>query len=191
MGLKKLDVLIRGNSTITQDDAVEWTKNWLNKRQEAKSNKNGDKYIEEFFAELFDSRDSTTWKVFSDYATDLRVIKNTYKCEDGREFEGVIETFNKTKLIKEVIDIVGKSDNSSSESDNSVEVRKIEITENPYVLDEDVKFVVANCDDDAAEVRVMGDTITVFDSDGFSDSETLLEVNTDRPLKLELLIIKE
>ena len=71
-----------------------------------------------------------------------------------------------------------------------LKVKRINITENPYIETETCRFIVANCDDDAAEVRVMGNKITIFDSDGFSDSEVLLEVNENNPLELEILLIK-
>ena len=50
--LKRLDVMIRQNSSVTQDYAIEWTKNWLNHRQEDKSNKDVN-YIYYNFAVIY------------------------------------------------------------------------------------------------------------------------------------------
>ena len=90
--LYRLDVIVRGNSEITQDEAVKWTKNWVNDRQEATNNKdeNGN-YIKEFYADLYDSRINKSWKVFSDVATKSRSIENEYECEDGKIIKGVID----------------------------------------------------------------------------------------------------
>ena len=91
--LKRLDLLVRGNSTISQDGAVEFAKNWSNRRQESDTNKdeNGD-YILEFYVDLYDSRTNKGWKVFSDVATQNRAIENTYTKENGEVIEGVIFT---------------------------------------------------------------------------------------------------
>jgi hypothetical protein len=91
--LYRLDVLVRGNSTISQDDAVKWTKNWVNDRQEADNNKDEDgNYIKEYYADLYDSRTNKGWKVFSDVATKNRSIKNEYICENDEVIKGVIYT---------------------------------------------------------------------------------------------------
>ena len=91
--LYRLDVIVRGNSSATQDYAVEWTKGWVNDRQEADKNKdeNGE-YISDFYADLFDSRTNKAWKVFSDEAANSRSIDNAYVKEDGSIIEGVIYT---------------------------------------------------------------------------------------------------
>ena len=91
--LKRLDLLVRGNSTISQDGALEFAKNWSNRRQESDTNKdeNGD-YILEFYVDLYDSRTNKGWKVFSDVATQNRAIENTYTKENGEVIEGVIFT---------------------------------------------------------------------------------------------------
>ena len=91
--LYRLDVLVRGNSTVSQDYAVKWAKNWVNSRQEADDNidSNGE-YIKEFYADLFDSRTNKAWKVFSDVATKNRSIENEYICDDGEVIKGVIYT---------------------------------------------------------------------------------------------------
>jgi len=91
--LYRLDVIVRGNSTITQDGAVKWTKDWVNRRQESDKNKddNGN-YVRQFYADLFDSRISKAWKIFSDVAADTRKIENTYITQDNEEIKGVIFT---------------------------------------------------------------------------------------------------
>lgn len=99
--LYRLDVLVRGNSTISQDGAVDFTKNWVNDRQEADSNKdeNGN-YIKEFYADLYDSRTNKAWKVFSDVATESKKINNSYTKEDGTVIDGVIYTLPFMELIE-------------------------------------------------------------------------------------------
>ncbi len=68
MGLYKKEVLIRPNSTITQEGAIDWTKNWLdNTFQEVDENKNDDgSYKDYFFADIFDSRTSEILRVYTD-----------------------------------------------------------------------------------------------------------------------------
>lgn len=91
--LYRLDVLIRGNSKVSQDYAVKWTKDWVNSRQEADDNIDEDgNYIKEYYADLYDSRTNKGWKVFSDAATENRAIENKYFCEDGEVIKGVIYT---------------------------------------------------------------------------------------------------
>jgi len=90
--LYRLDVIVRGNSTITQDEAIKWTKDWVNKRQEKLDNKNPDgSYKREYYADLFDSRTKKSFKIFSDVATKNREISNSYLCKDNTEIKGVIE----------------------------------------------------------------------------------------------------
>jgi len=91
--LYRLDVLIRGNSDISQDDAIEWTHNWVNRRQESDDNKDDDgNYLKEYYSDLYDSRTNRGWKVFSDVATKNRTINNSYECDDGSVIKGVIYT---------------------------------------------------------------------------------------------------
>ena len=99
--LYRLDVLVRGNSSISQDDAVKWVKNWVNDRQESDKNKDEDgNYIHEFYSDLYDSRTNKGWKVFSDVATQNRSIANSYECEDGTSVEGVIYTLPFGELVE-------------------------------------------------------------------------------------------
>ena len=68
MGLYKKEVLIRPKSTITQADAIVWTKDWLDTNfQEVDSNKNPDgTYKDFFFADIFDARTSEILRVYTD-----------------------------------------------------------------------------------------------------------------------------
>jgi len=99
--LYRLDVIVKGNSTITQDGAVEFTKNWVNNRQEASNNidENGN-YIKEFYADLYDSRTNKAWKVFSDVAAKNKRISNNYVKNDGTIIRGVIYTLPFWELIE-------------------------------------------------------------------------------------------
>jgi len=127
--LYRLDVIVRGNSEIAQDKAIKWTKNWVNDRQEATSNKDEDgNYIKEFYADLFDSRTNKSWKVFSDVATKNRSIENEYKCEDGKIIKGII-------YLSEVIDEIEKL---------KIEIAflKAQIYDKPSSNNENVKIIV-------------------------------------------------
>ena len=91
MALKRLDVLVRKNSTVSQDYAVIFTKNFVNHRQSlVKSNI-------EYYADLFDSRTKKSWKIYSDKACDVYDIDNYYTTESGEDIRGVI-TLNSTDL---------------------------------------------------------------------------------------------
>ncbi len=70
---------------MSQDYAVEWTKNWVNDRQAKDDSK-------EYYADLYDSRTNRGWKVFSDVATENRAIANEYVKKDGSIIKGVIFT---------------------------------------------------------------------------------------------------
>lgn len=185
--LKKLDVIIRGNSTITIDGAVKWVKNWSDERQEESSNKDKDgRYIKEFFVELFDSRDSSTYKIFCTYSTEIRRISNTYTCENGDKIKGVITVFVKEQLITEILNKL----NNSNSTNSNINIEYKDITTNPYTLESDVKFAIANTDNDAAEIRIMGNEVTIFDAGGFVDNNTLYDVSENKPLHLEILTLK-
>lgn len=93
MALYRLDVIIRGNSTISKDEAIKWTKNWVNERQINETNKDKEgNFINFFYADLFDSRTADSWKIFSDEATKAREILNSYFTSDNEEITGVIYT---------------------------------------------------------------------------------------------------
>ena len=72
MGLYKKEILIRPVSTITVDGAKSWTKNWLNDTFQNKSDNkdSNDKYIDFYFADIFDARSSNIYRVFSDACAD-------------------------------------------------------------------------------------------------------------------------
>jgi len=72
MGLYKKEVLIRTISTITVEGAKNWAKNWINDHfQDADKNKDDNgKYIDYFFADIFDARDKNLYRVFSDACED-------------------------------------------------------------------------------------------------------------------------
>ena len=106
--LYRLDVIIRGNSSITEEDAIKWTKNWVNNRQEDDKNKDEKgNYLKEFYADLFDSRSKKSFKVFSDVATKSRKIKNSYKCKDNTEINGVIDVNG--EVLKAIKNSQGKT----------------------------------------------------------------------------------
>ena len=77
--LYRLDVMVRKKSDTSEPDAVKWTKNWVNDRQNDEKNKNPDgSYKREYYADLFDSRTGKIWKVFSDVAGENRDIDDKY-----------------------------------------------------------------------------------------------------------------
>jgi len=105
--LYRLDVIIRGNSTITEEDAIKWTKNWVNSRQEDSKNKDEKgNYLKEFYADLFDSRSKKSFKVFSDVATKNRAISNSYN-KNNTEISGVIDVNG--EVLKAIKNSQGKT----------------------------------------------------------------------------------
>ena len=108
--LYRLDVIVRGNSTITQDGAVKWVKDWVNRRQEDTKNKDEEgNYLREYYADLFDSRYNKSWKVFSDVATKSREIENYYITSDNEEIKGVI--FTSPFIVGKTEEIIITSEN--------------------------------------------------------------------------------
>jgi len=76
--LYKKEVLIRENSTITVQGAIDWTKNWLNntfQNSEENKDENGN-YIDYFFADMFDSRDRKLYRIFSSAAKSYYHMSN-------------------------------------------------------------------------------------------------------------------
>ena len=177
--LKKLDVMIRQNSTVTQDYAIKWTKDWLNYRQEDDENKdeNG-KYIYDYFADLYDSRDNSTWKVFSDEAGDNRNVQNSWITKDGEEIKGVIYVLSSTIIQNIVKPIIPK-----------YEIIDIELKENPYTYDGEYDFIIAETDNEIAELRVDKNVIYVYDAGAFAEEKQLLDVENN-PTNLRLIIFK-
>jgi len=71
MALYRKDVLVRPNSTISEADAINWTRNWLNNFQNADENKDEDgKYKNYFFADIFFAKNKKIIRVFSDACKD-------------------------------------------------------------------------------------------------------------------------
>ena len=168
---------MRGNSTITQDDAIRWTKNWVNSRQEASTNKNSDgSYKKEFYADLFDSRTAKGFKVFSDVATKNRAIKNEYICKNKEQIKGVIFT---TPFL------VGKSFEALITGADG------ELVVNEYV--KDAKIFLQVEDSLRAEVRVEEQRedsfkIVAYDSTTFVDEKIRLDCSLN-PLKVNVAIL--
>lgn len=64
--LWKKEVVIRPSSTISVQGGKDWTKNWLDSFQNDPSNLNPDgTYIDYFFGDMFDSRTSNLYRIFS------------------------------------------------------------------------------------------------------------------------------
>jgi hypothetical protein len=67
MALKKKEVLLRPTSPLTIEEAIAWTRNWVNSLQEADENKDEyGHYIDYFFADLFDGKTGDLYRIFSD-----------------------------------------------------------------------------------------------------------------------------
>jgi hypothetical protein len=180
--LKRLDVLIRGNSNISEDDAIAWCKKWANERQNSDDNLDKDgNQKEAFYIDLFDSRNSNSFKVFSDVATNEREIKNTYTTSTGEEIEGVITVFVKKNLINEIVTMVKNT------SSRIVNIENIQ--ENPYIYDGEYKFIVAETDNEIAELRVDGNKIYIYDASAFAEEKQLLDLQK-HPTSLRLMILK-
>ena len=127
--LYRLDVLIRGNSDISQDDAIKWTHNWVNRRQESDDNKDDDgNYLKEYYSDLYDSRTNRGWKVFSDVATKNRAINNSYERDDGSVIKGVIYTLPFGDMVDDLsvrvsfleAQLADDSDSSSNSGDAKI-----------------------------------------------------------------------
>ena len=89
--LKKFEVMVRQNSDKTMDYLIVKYKRIMNDFQERPANKNEDgSYKLVWYAEIFDSRDNKTYKIFCDYATKLYDISNTYITQGNRIIKGVI-----------------------------------------------------------------------------------------------------
>jgi hypothetical protein len=180
--LKKLDVLIKGNSTITIDDAMDWVKNWVDERQDASDNLDEDgNQIEAFYADLFDSRDSSQFKVFSYKATDEREISNSFIKEDGKKVLGVITVFIKEDLKEEIISSLGNISETSSYN--------ITMTSNPEIIEDDFDYLVAETEEELAELRILDNKIYAYDAGAFAEEKQLLNIE-ETNVELKILIIK-
>jgi len=176
--LKKLDVMIRGNSTISQDAAIKWTKNWLNNRQNDDSNKDSNgNYLYDYFADLFDSRDNSLWKIFSDETTKSNDIGNYWVTKNGEKIEGVIYTFSKSIVNEMVTPKI------------NYEILDFQLQENPYIYDGDYKFLLAETDNELAEVRVEKNTIYIYNAGAFAETKQLLDIKK-YPTNIRLIVFK-
>jgi len=71
MGLYKKEVLIRPTSTVTVSGAYDWTRNWLQDFQDKSENKDSNgNYIDYYFADIFDSRTSNIYRIYSNPCED-------------------------------------------------------------------------------------------------------------------------
>ena len=67
--LWKKEVVIRPTSSISVQEAQDWTKNWLATFQDDADNKDGNgDYIDYFFGDLFDARTGNLYRIFSEAA---------------------------------------------------------------------------------------------------------------------------
>lgn len=176
--LKLLNVMVRQNSTVTQDFAIEWTKDWLNNRQNDSSNKDSQgNYIYNYFADLFDSRDNSSWKIFSDVAQEENDIANSWTTKDGKVIKGVIYTFSDL-IVKKMIGPIPQ-----------YTIQTFQVAENPYIYSGDYKFILAETDNEMAEIRIEDNKIYLYDAGAFAEKKQLLDLNK-YPTKLKLIIFK-
>jgi len=172
--LYRLDVIVRGNSTITQDDAVRWTKNWVNKRQEADDNKNDDgSYKKEFYADLFDSRSKKSFKIFSDVAVKNRAIENSYICKNGEKIDGVID-LSVFKTQEVIIDSENGTKHITFPNHNA----KI------FLQVEDSLKAIARVENQTDN----GFDIVLYDGEYFEEDKVKLNCKNN-PIKVNLLIL--
>jgi len=175
--LYRLDVIVRGNSTITQDDAIKWTKNWVNDRQKEKQNKNfNGSYRREYYADLFDSRTNKSWKVFSDVATKNRVIENEYICENNEVIKGVI--FTSPFLVGIAKEVLIDSENGTKHIFYKNKNAKI------FLQVEDSLKAVARVENQTDE----GFDIVLYDGEYFEEDKVRLNCK-DNPIKVNVTII--
>ena len=177
--LYRLDVIVRGNSDVTQDYAVKWTKDWVNKRQEADDNKDANgSYKKEYYADLYDSMTNKSWKVFSDAAAKSREVKNEYVCEDKTVITGVI--FTSPFLVGESGEVTVDSE------DGILHIQK------PFIKN---AKIFANVEDSLkAEVRIEKQTddgfdIVLYDSTAFVEDRIRLNCK-ENPVRVNYLIIR-
>jgi hypothetical protein len=177
--LKRLDLMVRANSTKTHDEVIDIAKNWANKRQEQYSNKNGYRtYIYLYYVDVYDSRDSNMWKVFSDEAAKRNDVKNTWTKENGEVVKGVI-----TVLNENIIRNIAKSNIPL------YDIYKIDMETNPYEYKDEYKFIIAETDNEIAELRVDENKIYAYNADAFAENKQLLDISKN-PTKLKLIVFK-
>ena len=117
-GLYKKEVLIRPTSTITVQGAKDFATNWMNDTfQNVDSNKDADgKFIDYFFADVFDARDGNIYRVFTGACTDkyemttlefeILDVSKFAKNEDLTSVADSVITTN--EVVNDVIDAQGE-----------------------------------------------------------------------------------
>ena len=177
--LYRLDVIVSRNSTISTDGAISWSKKWVNNRQNADDNKdkNG-KYLKDYYADLFDSRDNSSWKIFSDVAAENYTINNSWTTDDNKSIKGVI-TVSNPETIREIVEPIIPT----------YEIKNILLKENPYVYNGKYKFLIAETDNELAEVRIENNKIHIYDASAFAEKKQYLDIEKN-PTNLKLIIFK-
>ena len=168
--LYRLDVIVRGNSTISQDDAVKWTKSWVNKRQKKESQK-------EFYADLYDSRTNKSWKIFSDVATKNRVIENEYICENKEVVKGVI--FTTPFLVGVAKEVLIDSEDGTKHIFHRNKNAKI------FLQVEDSLKAIARVENQDEN----GFDVVLYDGEYFEEDKVRLDCK-DNPIKVNVVIIE-
>ena len=174
--LYRLDVIIRGNSSITEEDAIKWTKDWVNNRQEKSDNKNSDgSYKREYYADLFDSRSKKLFKIFSDVATKNRNIANTYN------------------NIKGVISVLSSNENNILFNKGEVIIDSVDGTKRIEIINNNAQIFLQVEDSLKAIARVEnqdenGFDIVLYDGEYFDEDRVKLDCS-DNPIKVNYLVI--
>jgi len=104
--LYKKEVLVRGNSNISKAGAISFTRNFLDRFQEADKNKdkNGN-YIDYFFADLFDARDMSLLRVYAEPCRDKYNMDTTeYLLTEPKDSTPKIVT--NCEIYNDTVDIV-------------------------------------------------------------------------------------
>jgi len=174
--LYRLDVIVRGNSTILQDKAIEWAKNWVNNRQEDSTNKTDGGYLREYYADLYDSRTNQSWKVFSDVATKNRGIENVYVSNSDSIIKGIIYTSPFfSGLTNEVV-----IDNSSGSKRIDVKNNNAKI----FLQVEDNLKAIARVENQDSD----GFDIVLYDGEYYDEDKVRLDCSNE-PVRVNYLLI--
>jgi hypothetical protein len=116
MALVKDEWIIRKSSSISIEKAENYIRNQLDKKQDDDKNKNlsGD-YVDFYFADLFDSRDGSLYRIYSTAATEnSKVIDGS--TENGDSYYNVVK-------ISEIYDTISeKYVTKSYANDNLVKI---------------------------------------------------------------------
>jgi len=167
--LYRLDVIISSNSTVSQDYAIEWTKNWVNKKQDLS-------YFREFYADLYDSRTNRAWKVFSDVAMRNRGITNSYTTQDGKVINGVI--FTTPYMVGTSKEIVVNTQDGTKHIDYPNDNAKI------FLQVEDSLRAIPRVENQTNE----GFDVVLYDGTYFEEDRVRLDCSNS-PIKVNILII--